>query len=70
MRRIRSLEGLAQAAQRKRAVFVSLYGIRMPAAFVLGMPAQLVLRYIRGGLVVWPRNRRAPSAKRREGRKA
>jgi hypothetical protein len=56
MRRIRSLDGLMQAARRRRAVVVpSRSNIRMPAAFVMGMPAALVWRYIVEGLYIYRR---------------
>ena len=52
--RIRSLDGLMQAVRRRRAVVVpSRSNIRMPAAFVIGMPAMTVLHYIKEGLYIY-----------------
>jgi len=56
--RIRSLEGLMQAARRRRAVVTLMPVARMPAAFVIGMPARLVHSYIQRGMYLYEKGKK------------
>lgn len=57
--KIKTLEGLNRAALSRRSVVIPKIGLRMSAAFVIGIPAKVVLGYLRMGMELYPK----PSAK-------
>ena len=60
-RQIRTLEGLMQAVRHRKAVIVrpGNGNIRIPAAFVIGMPARVVYSYIRQGMYLYKKGKKS-----------
>jgi len=58
-KRIRNLYELVFAARARRAVVVRISGeiLRMPAAFVIGMPARVVHLYFKHGMYLYEKEK-------------
>lgn len=53
--KIKTLEGLNRAALQRRSVFIPKIGLHMSAAFVIGIPAKVVLGYFGMGMEIYPK---------------
>lgn len=49
---VTTLERIAELAKERRAIISNL-GVRMPAAFVIGMPGKRILEFIKSGIYVY-----------------